>query len=399
VAIEPDEIKKIITSVAGTRLLTCLSLIQPITSNELKNFPRLCFEIFKPNQSLNNSKRSFLNYVSNENHRVYPEFPQIFTNTDLYKRILKQSIDAGLVINIPETENKSRFNYYFLNSDICFTINKKGLHINEDTSISFEKYQYNVIINKTKWKLYQEDVKDYIALSSRQWISERELDHYQGLQINSIPRLLNMFHLAIKDPSFLEELQDVFCKSIYSNYVKKNAFPSWNPKTRYKIYSAIKNGLLYENPLNNRSVSVTLQYWGFGDNEFRFCRSYNPLRCLSNFDIDDKDMRKRTPIQCLREVTSDKYKISPEQRPFVFTSLLFNIKNIDFNQLENCLPIKEEKARRFYEIAIVKRNTRLMGDAIFNNNSPFLKMIMKKMGGKAKILNLKKYLSEEIVGY
>jgi len=79
-------IKEVLASRLGRRLLSCMLLVQPIAIKELSPFPNLAFELFNPAHSITD-RRDFPNVAKIPLNEGYPLFKPVFSsNKELYKK-------------------------------------------------------------------------------------------------------------------------------------------------------------------------------------------------------------------------------------------------------------------------------------------------------------------------
>lgn len=392
VAIQTEEIKEILQREPGRRLLTCMALVQPISAKELKHFPHLCFEIFKPGKSLDNRKRNFPNVSNyNKNDIVLTQFRPLFTNAELYvknRSVIQKAIDCNLIKEIPSSLGRMRNNYYFLNSDIVIRCSRSGLQIEEEKKSFFHNITYNVSINKKNERVHKEAGKEFIALPFPNTSVAEQNPLGISHDFNSLPLLMSLFKWFIENPDFLAELMDKFnANSDY--FIQRKELLQWAIEDRHKIYAALRDGILYSYSQDKTKIGGPGLNLAGGTVSFRFARSYNIFQCFSNYEHYTALIKKKTPMEFLDLLTSENYSIKPNNRSFIFTSLMYNFGNIDYSSFVPVTPNKTSK--NYYdkwvkkiksqykdiERPVIRLNKQLVEDAIFNLRGSIGKFICK----------------------
>lgn len=366
-----------------------MALVQPITAKELTHFPRLCFEIFTPGKSLDNRKRNFPNVSNhNENDIFRVKFRPLFINKEIYDKkrgILKQAIDCGLVIEVPEAYGEADKKYYLLNSDISFIISNKGIEIKEDRQTYLKKYWYRVNINPKESKNRTEKIKDFIALPKKyDFITAISPDNSLP-DLNSVSVIMQLFKWFIKDPIFAKKLLEA-SEKIPSGYIIKNELPGWKTGEKHKIYAAIKDGLLVPNSSYRDLYRIFPFTLSAGKIALKFAPSYNIFHSFSNYEDHTPDMKKCTPMQFLNNLTNEEYTINPNTRSMVFTSLVYNHENINYHDppstltsnTKNIPPSQhnETTGGNLCNCIVIKSNKQLVEKTIFDFNHPVISKSM-----------------------
>ena len=365
--IDVEEIKKILVSKPGKRLITCLALLQPLTANELKHFPKLCYEAFKPGEI---KTREFPNVANVILDNKYPKFRELFHNKDFYApdRVIKKAVKSGLLLEIPVKKRAKKDNYYFLNSDIIFTFKKNGVEISEMTTSFLYRLKHHVITSRTlcfpKWAFDEDYEKYYKAKREKREIVKKKILSENIQEYISLPiELSHKAYFKTFRPSSLNDVFVLFWWLIKHDELIKDTINTFResgneklriqdlPKT-WKSASHLLNYAYHDKVLRKEKDGIFLgyhfNYLTSQEINLIFSCSYQISKCFSNYDKHAKDIVNNTSPKSLIDIlSSENYQINPSRRPLVFSSLLIN---------PTILSGKEREKKIFID----KRNTQLV---------------------------------------
>ena len=347
---QQSEIKEILSSRSGKRLITAMMIIQPITTAELKNFLSLCLMVFKPYMSINRpfpdlseidikkipeikkiiEEISFLvSDFSGEEKYAYMEnevasieksvFGNIFNDRDLFSQngILKRAEKCGLVYGIPRKKGNKIEKLYFLNSDLEFILKPGKFEVKENTLSQFKKQEFDEYTKRLwkgikKIKKGKEEVrKEWISLSDEDLKISRITDF-------SIKSFLNWVSWIIKYPDKMHNLWEI---ALENETIRRKDL-GWRNDL---IEKAIRDNILLRYP--DHLNLTPAPYNQIPYISFRFARSYEILRCFSNFDDIFTELKTRTPMELLKLLTSENYEILPHKRTLFFSSIIAKISS------------------------------------------------------------------------
>ena len=368
---QEKEIKKILTSVSGRRLLTCMLLMQPITSEELKRFPEFFFEIFDSRRfPLTNNNFANVSNVKTD----YPRFRHSFGNEDISgeDRILRTALKSGLIVRVPAKKGGKKNYYYFLNSDIIFNIGADGLEITENKNVYPKLFPHHVFnLQDNEYVSLNEE----IAFRQSDYIQKPNDEKYDYMSL-SLRMLFLWFWWMIRYPSFVSAVLNAYDSALGNRkkgriFFKPGDFPLKQPKQRYLFVKAKRDNVI--RAMNNDEFTfVSPMFDRFFKYKFSlsFVPSYSILRCFSNFKYHVKqiinwkgmEIEKNSPMQLLKILTSEDYTIIPKERQTIFTSILM-YKNLDLKQINKyrSTPVKLNsplfKRFKLMETTSIARNT------------------------------------------
>lgn len=416
------DIKEVLASRLGRRLLSCMLLVQPIAIKELQSFPNLAFELFNPAHSIT-EKKDFPNVAKISLDESYPLFKPIFSsNKELYNRVLKKAIDSELVLRIPRKKGGKKNYYYFINSDLIFHISydigykgDKGIKIKENDEVFSYTLKHCICNNSTggntalseKINAYR---KSFVETYGGTFFPIYPLNHIFSLFWWSAkqPRLLgdtiNVFRSSsyLSDimrhplkkqkptpssrPSFLPSVKkgalpinvnkgknrevqqkhgDPFAleREYKPHHVRKEDLPQEWHKTSYLYKKAIQEGMFYR---EKNEISISGLFATLMSNELylSFVPSYSIFSCFNNYRKHAKKIisDRITPMGLLEILTSEDYKILPERRSTVFTSILMYEKHMYTDEFSQGF-LKNQKPS-------MARNTELAEEVILGCPGP-----------------------------
>lgn len=325
-SIQEKEIKTLLTSTTGQRLLSCMLLAQPLTVAELQQFPQLSFQLFDPSAPI---RKPFPNVAKTSKKTTgYPEFNPIFENKELYdeNRIFKRALKSGLLINVPAKKNWKKHCYYFLNPDLAFHIDSKGITISEDRKVKPITFRHNVIDYETKQEI---TLDDKINLHKKIYASVFN-DKIMSSALVVLPNLFSLFWWLIRHPDLISKTIDVYRSPHYFSKrlgrlerpVEISDLPSGWRSEKYLFDKGLQDGVIYTDgnrvylgSLFNKLIDQKLLLF--------FTPSYSIFTCFSNYQKHAKAIVRYTSARDLLKIlTSEEYYIVPEKRATVFASLL-----------------------------------------------------------------------------
>lgn len=382
------EIKEIIASRPGQRLLACILLLQPVTAEELRLFPNLCLRLFN---SFSPDKHKFLSDVAKPTKsNLFPQFKCIFDNKEFSgkNRTLKKAVKSGLIIKKPAKKGWKIKNYYFLNSDISFEINRNGIQINENKTIFRKIFTHHIRNYKSSKKTI---VRERLNFRRPSVLNPSDMITEPLLTLNQIFRL---FWWLTKHHSLISETIEVYDNAIYGSEEKpkykpikvKDLPPQWR-KNRYLFDKAQREQVIIMGNDNNVWLGQ------FFDSLIRkkfflyFVPTYSILKCFSYVGNQKKTSaeffsgEKKTSMELLDILTSEDYVIDPGKRPIVFTSLLM-YEDFDKDKLRIPSDISEEsyksimKSYNSKSITWIARNTQLAENIMLSPNGSMFPFLM-----------------------
>lgn len=368
-SIQEKEIKEILISTTGQRLLACLLLGQPLTAVELQRFPQLSFQMFDPSVPL---KKPFPNVATiSKKTAEYPHFNPLFENKELYgeDRIIRKAMKSGLIISVPSKKDWKKHYYYYLNPDIAFYIDNEGLTITEDSKVIPTTFRHHIVGYQTKQKIALNEVINVHQAIDIGYLS----DNKTSLPSSSLPKLFALFWWLIRHPGLISETIDAYRSRYYdtkramrlATTMKIRDLPSGWRRKRYLLNKALRDGVFYTD-----GDRVYLDSWFEYLIDRRlllyFVPSFALFSCFSNYQKHAKVIaRKTSAMELLNVLTSEEYVIVPEKRPTVFTSLLlYDSIDTKVTRFHNTDSI------RLFEHISVTRNTQLAEQVIINAQGP-----------------------------
>lgn len=328
-----DEVKRIFSSVPGRRLINCLLLVQPITPQELKQFVKLSLEVFNPNGTW---KKPFPDVSMIELDAVNPELgdliqkglinaesmpEDLFTNTDLYSkdRILQKALKCGMIIEKKASSTGKGNSYYFLNSDLYFTFDYDGLKLRCSSKSKLKGFSHERVIDTKKRPFKVEKIPERLAIP----LKPHEL--YEQHHFFPIGGFLRFFWwLHNHWPLILKTLQKYHEISVNAKnpgvFTRRDLPKEWR-NSSHLISKALDDHIFVEKQFNLDFLFL-IDALANGGVYIWFNRTYEILRCFSNFEDHLSEMQKKSPMELLEILSSEKYEINPERRRLLFTSIL-----------------------------------------------------------------------------
>jgi len=416
------DIKEVLASRLGRRLLSCMLLVQPIAIKELQSFPNLAFELFNPAHSITD-RRDFPNVAKIPPNEGYPLFKPIFSsNKELYSRVLKKAIDSKLVLRIPRKKSGKKNYYYFINSGLIFHISYdighgggKGIKIKENDEVFSYTLNHRVCNSSTGGNA---------ALSEKINVCRESIVKTYGgtfFPTYSLNAVFSLFWWSVKQPMLLQDTINVFRSFSYLSDMirrplkKQKPTPSTRPsflpsvkngtlpinvkkgknrevqqrrgdpfalereyktrpvrrenlpqgwrKNRYLYRKAIQEGMFYQ---EKNEFFLCGLFYELMTNElyFSFVPSYSIFSCFNNYGKHAKKIisGKITPMGLLETLTSEDYKILPERRSTVFTSILRYGKHMYADEYSRGFPKNQKPS--------TARNTELAEEVILDRLGP-----------------------------
>ncbi|HUS99187.1 MAG TPA: hypothetical protein VMY59_02580 [Candidatus Thermoplasmatota archaeon] len=315
---QEEEIKKILVSVPGQRLLACLLLIQPLTAEELRNFFDCLISVF--------SKRNRISNMANEKNSL---FNPIFDFTDLYDkdRTLKRAVKSGLIIEVPVKKNWDKTHYYFLNSDLVFNLSSDGLKITNNRIVFPRFFNHHIYYKRSNQTRI---IKEYIAFQRPTRIAK--------VRYSTLKEFSTLCWWLIRHPRLISDTIDIYRHFYYG--------PITNPKHRkqisieglpkkWKTIFKKADGEVFMRQENPHDSPLLYPWFNTLINNkisLSFTPSYSIFECFSNFkehagEIIEynkglETVEKRTPMTLLKKLTSEEYEIIPQNRQCIFSSIL-----------------------------------------------------------------------------
>jgi len=390
-SLHEKEIKEVMVSVAGQRLLACMLLVQPVTAKELRYFLEFWIKFYSV-------KDKSSNMASINQNQDFSPFNPIVDTTDVYDkdRVLKKAIDCGLIIEVPMKTGWKKNSYYFLNSDIVFNMSSSGIEITENKEVYPKLFKHHTFAPKENKKTV---LKEYIAFH-KSGIGNPS-DEFYRIRDSLLKEIFTLFWWMIRHQSLISDTINVYRtfephKHVKIKHVEIDDLPEkWR---RYHYLYRKAKGEVFMNQLRPHDSILLHPWFSFFTRDkmsLSFVPSYSVLECFSNFKkhigniIDYDEMKytyKRTPMDLLEILTSEKYEIIPWQRQRVFTSIL-GYENVDKNTIYVPEDISKKYRRhllrliesdiKFEETCWIDRNTSLAKNVI---SSILLPKGMQKIG-------------------
>lgn len=327
------DILEIFSSSTGRRLLMSMLLIQPISARELQQILPLSIAAFGPTSiigrafpEISDAKKipeviKTLNMIKPSTSAESPDkkvFKNIFGDPDLFgaKSILKKAEDCKLVIGIPKKKGNKKQKFYFLNSDLEFTIQPNGkTKIVEDATCypgrcPFDEFTCGL------WKDLKRVRRDKkVSIRSELvTISGKKEENFTfntdlRILINSLFKTIAWSH---KHHNKLRELWDLNLK--YSGMIERGRL-KWSTDFFRK---AIREKILIKDIYKVNTFSLCQGH--LFRVPFRLAGSYHILNSFSNFR--NIGTTQQSPMEILKAITKKEYVIRPSKRPFIFSSLV-----------------------------------------------------------------------------
>jgi len=370
-SIQEKEIKEILVSTTGQRLLACMLLGQPLTGMELQQFPQLSFQLFDPLTPLN---KPFPNVATTSKKNIkYPHFKPLFENKELYgeNRIISKAISSGLIINVPAKKDWGKHWYYYLNPDIGFYIDSKGCSIKKDTTAIPKTIHHRIVDYRSK-----REIKFDEAINTH-----RAIDKKTSPMPSTIPKLFDLFWWLLRHPDLISMTISLYRSHYYdqekmtksSVHIQIDDLPSEWRCRRYLLNKGIDDGIFYTDG-NDIYIDSWFEWLVEHKLLLYFVPSYAIYSCFSNYHEHAKRIAGKTSSTSLLKIlTSDDYMIIPEKRPTVFTSLLL-YSSLDASVKE----LRFMKRIKSYENVAIARNTQLAEQIIFNPKGPMYPYLNSK---------------------
>lgn len=265
-----------------------------------------------------------------------PMFP-MFDTTDIYgkDRMLRKAVDSGLIIEVPIKEGRKKNSYFFLNSDIVFNINSSGIEIIENKKVYPKLFRHCTLSPKRN----RQTVLNEIIAFRRPGIGNPS-DEFYHIR-HSLREIFTPLWWMIRHQSLISDTINVYRSRIKHpisrKLIKIDDLPEkWRHQYRYLYKRAI--GEVFMTPLrSNESLLLHPYFYFFVAHKvsLSFVPSYSIFKCFSNFEEHirtvtgykygndvKKQAYKKTPMDFLKILTSEKYEIIPQKRQRIFTSIL-----------------------------------------------------------------------------
>jgi len=334
-----NSIKDVFDSVEGRRLIIFLLSAAPLSSVELKDFYRLSLDIFNPTKT---RKRPFPDVsnidLSSINNKEFQDFSRLFenhmdesckqeffTNTALYSadRILKKAIESGLVIEVKDFSKKNEPSYYFLNSDISFSLYYNGLNVHPRQDVFLKMIKHRRAIKSRTVSPKKESINERVSLSYDP-IEWHERDYL--FPISPFLRFLWWFQNHTELMAATIERYNGLLKTQRNGLVftRKDLPEGWYGQS-HLMDKAIKDNIFVQKQFSDVIKPVDpIEHLALGYIEFSFNPSYEQLKCFSNFDRHLSKLGEKSPTELLNDLVQEDYKIDPSKRPILFTSIQYS---------------------------------------------------------------------------